>query len=211
MPPDGWLRWWQNRRADEGHAAPRYVVIDLETSGLDANSDHILAIGGVALQGAEILIDDSFEALIRQEQPSTHDNIAIHGISGSDQRAGRPEVEVLREFAQWRNGAPLLGWHIGFDMGFLRPAWQRHGFDESSKDVLDLAPLAQVLFKDSNADLDLWLSRFHIPLNARHSAAADAWMTAQLAARVLTEARSQGAHHWRAWKKLANSLRWAGA
>lgn len=205
------LASWFGRPARRDPApAQRWVVIDAETSGLDSSRDRLLSIAGVALVGSEVLVEDSFETFILQATPSSHDNIVIHGISGSAQMAGQPEAQVLRDFEAWRKGAPVLGWHVGFDMGFLRPAYARCGLASLPKDVADLAPLVQAVFKDRNSDLDHWLARFDIAVEARHSAAADAWMTALLAARVVSAARREGIDDFRALRKLAANQRWAG-
>lgn len=207
------LRSWVARRraAGAGSPAERWVVLDLETSGMDSAADRVLSIGAVAIRGSEVLVEDSFEALIRQDRPSAHENIAIHGISGSAQRSGRPESEVLREFEQWRDDAPIVGWHLGFDIAFLRQAHARCALDGPTRRAMDLAPLAQVLFADAGNDLDRWLQRFGIGVNSRHSAAADAWMTALLAARLVHEAHRQGARDFRSVRALAGNRRWSGA
>lgn len=188
----------------------RWVVLDTETSGLDSGRDRLLSIGAVAMQGREILICDSFEALIKQPRASSHDNIVIHGISGSAQLGGGDEAEVLREFELWRNGAPMLGWHIGFDLGFLRRAYERHGITGLSREFLDLAPLAQVLLKDRSNQLDEYLRKLGLSVRSRHSAAADAWMTALLASRLVEAATRQGADDFKSLRALAKNVRWVG-
>jgi DNA polymerase III subunit epsilon len=189
----------------------RWVVLDTETSGLDSGRDRLLAIGAVAVRGTQAVAIDSFEAVIRQQTASSHDNIVIHGISGSAQRAGRAEAQVLREFEQWRAGAAILGWHIGFDLAFLRRAYAAHGIAGPGRDFLDLAPLAQSLFGATVNELDQWLRKFGIPVQARHSAAADAWMTALLTIRLVAAAASQGVAGFAALRRLAGNARWTVA
>ena len=40
--------------------------MDAETSGLDSEREHLLSIGAIALVDREIVVEDSFEATIRQ-------------------------------------------------------------------------------------------------------------------------------------------------
>jgi DNA polymerase-3 subunit epsilon len=74
---------------------------------------------------------------------------------------------------------------------------------------LDLAQLAPALFPAVPLkSLDEWLARFGIPVGERHSAAADAFATALLAARLLPEARRQGADSFGRMVRLARNARW---
>ena len=61
------LRRWFGGGPPAG-AAPvpgRWVVVDTDTSGLDPLRDRLLAIGGVAVDDRGILLEDSFEIVLR--------------------------------------------------------------------------------------------------------------------------------------------------
>ncbi|HYV62062.1 MAG TPA: exonuclease domain-containing protein, partial [Bryobacteraceae bacterium] len=49
----------------------RFVVLDSETTGLDPRKDRIVTIGVIAVVNNEILIEDSFEALLKVEYNSS--------------------------------------------------------------------------------------------------------------------------------------------
>ena len=48
------------------HARQRYVVVDVETSGLDMKRDRLIAIGAVAVQGGGIDFADAFQIVLQQ-------------------------------------------------------------------------------------------------------------------------------------------------
>lgn len=49
----------------------RFVVPDTETTGLNPRKDRIVTIGAIALLNHEILIEDSFEAMLKAEYNSS--------------------------------------------------------------------------------------------------------------------------------------------
>lgn len=106
----------------------RWIVLDVETSGLNLHSDYLLAIAGVAVEVSadfrrvSIVIGDSYEAVLKQDLPSNKDNILIHHIGAQAQSDGRPPVEVLEEFRQWVGHCPLLAFHAAFDEAMINKA-----------------------------------------------------------------------------------------
>ncbi len=94
----------------------RWVVLDVETTGLDTHHDELLAIAAVAVQFDEgaaprIALNDSFEAVLHHQSASTDkDNILVHGIGVGAQRAGAPgrrRSEGLRALDRQRAAAGL--------------------------------------------------------------------------------------------------------
>jgi DNA polymerase-3 subunit epsilon len=81
----------------------RWVVLDVETSGLDPRQDRLLAIAAVCIhvnddQSLKIDIFDSFEAVLKQDLASDKDNILLHGIGAQAQMMGEDPQQVLRNF-----------------------------------------------------------------------------------------------------------------
>jgi len=86
----------------------RWVMLDVETSGLDASRDRLLAIAAIALRvdwpGKRLAINpaDSFEVVLRHELASERGNILLHGIGRQRQREGAPQAAALQAFeAMW--------------------------------------------------------------------------------------------------------------
>ena len=166
----------------------RWVVVDVETSGLDVRRDRLIVIAAVALRvdEARLAIDlgDSFEAVLRQpDQASPPDkaNILLHGVGVGAQRAGLPAVQVLQAFATFAGASPLLAFHAAFDRIMIQRARREASLPPLRNPWLDLAPLAAVLRPDLHArSLDDWLAQLGIRCAQRHEAAADTLATADL-------------------------------
>lgn len=170
-------------------AAARWVVIDCETSGLDAARDDLLSVGAVVVRDGSIELREFFQAKVRQRTPSSHENILIHGIGGDAQRGGEPLAQVIDALAQFLGDGLPVAFHAPFDAAVLR----RHGLRTRAK-WLDLATLAPALFPakgKADSPLEHWLAAFGIPPRARHDALGDAFATAQLLLAALAEARRQ--------------------
>lgn len=192
--------------------AARYVVVDVETTGLDLHHDDLIAIGACAVAGGRVVLADSFEVVLRQERVSDKDNILVHGIGGEAQREGIEPVEALLRFLEYLGKTPLVAFHVGFDETMIKRAIRRHlGFDFRHP-WLDLAYVMPGLLPEyarKHRALDDWTRHFDIGNYARHSALADALATAQLflAARPLANARKFDSYH--ALRELEKAERWA--
>ena len=190
--------------------APRWVVVDCESSGLDPVRDRLLAIGAVALREGRIDPADSFSAVLRQVQTSAAPNILVHGIGGEAQLAGRDPDQALEEFTRYvADGAPVA-FHAAFDRVLLERATAARGAAWKRR-WLDLAELAPALYprrSGSCTSLDDWLGAFDIEHHVRHDALADAYAAAQLLLVLLAEAEHQGVRSARELHGVARGRRW---
>ena len=188
----------------------RWVVIDLETSGLDPARDTLLAIGGVAVSAQRVRVDDSFEQVVRPAQTSDRANILVHGIGEGMQRAGSEPALACSAFLQWCAGAPLVAFHASFDRAFLARALAGLPGRASRLDWLDLAALAPALNPRVRAHaLDEWLDHFGLEASQRHHASADAFATAMLFVRLMAQVPPME-RDLQGLQRLARAQRWAG-
>ena len=207
-------RWLGPARLPVG-SAHRWVVLDVETSGLDTRHDRLLAIAAIALRidgSATPRIDlaDSFEAVLRQAvAPADKDNILLHGIGVGEQRAGAPAAEVLAAFEHWVADAPLIAFHAAFDQSMIQRSMKAVLGRTLANPWLDLEPVADVLHPGTGGRaLDDWLAHFGIDCAVRHQAAADTLVTAELLLRLWPAARAQQATRFAALCQLAEQRRW---
>jgi len=212
------MRWWRTftgaaEPVDERLArldAIRWVVVDVETSGLDPERDALISIGAVAVRHRRVVVDDSFEAVLRQDRASARHNILIHGIGEQAQRDGRDPREVCTAFLDWAGTATRVGFHASFDRAFLARASKAWLGFVPADDWLDLARLAPALNPGVRARaLDDWLAHFGLGFGVRHHASADAFATAMLFLRLLAQV-PPAEREFRHLQRLALGARFAG-
>jgi DNA polymerase-3 subunit epsilon len=217
-------RWWG--RGGATARATRWAVVDVETSGLDAHRDRLLAIAAIAVDTAvdtvhdrpRILLGDSFEVVLRQpEDRAAPDkaNILLHGIGVGAQRGGVAPAEALQAFERWAADAPLVAFHAAFDETMI----QRHALAVLGRRLpnawVDLAQVAPVVAPTVRArSLDEWLHAYRIECAVRHQAAADTLATAELLLKLWPAIRAEvggGAVGFEAMRRLAAQARWMPA
>lgn len=214
-PPAGRrLEAWRRLPAPEVGAElgeGRFVVVDVETTGLDLSRDRLIAIGAVAVLNGKIVLDDSFEVVLRQAQVSGKENILIHGIGGERQREGLPPADALLDFLDYLGNAPLVAYHVAFDETMIKRAIREHLGFNFKHPWLDLAYVMPGLLPDyarRYRALDDWAGHFGISNYARHSALADALATAQLFLTALPLATEHLSRHYKGLQALEKAQRW---
>jgi len=208
------LQDWRNRaEADLGEAFydSRFVVVDVETTGLDLNRDRLIAIGACVVENGRVSLADSFEIVLRQNQVSSKDNILIHGIGGEAQREGLEPADALLRFLDFLGKSPLVAFHVTFDQTMIKRALKEYLGFEFKHPWLDLAYVMPGLLPEyarRYRALDDWSGHFKINNFARHSALADALATAQLFLCALPLAQAKHSTSYRNLQDLEKAQRW---
>jgi DNA polymerase-3 subunit epsilon len=205
---------WQALPACDIHAQleqARFVVVDVETTGLNLNQDRLIAIGAVAVNHGRIDLADSFEVIQKQEASSTRDNILVHGIGGTAQTEGVEPAEALLRFLEFLGNDPLVAFHVTFDKTMIKDAMRRHlglDFQHAWLDLAYVMPGFLPELANSHKSLDDWSGHFHIGNFARHNALADALSTAQLFQAALHIARQKNIAQFRGLQDVEKAQRW---
>jgi len=192
----------------------RWCVVDTETGGLDAQRDPLLAIGAVAIEQGRIALGASLEVGLTQTQSTAAANILIHGISGTEQRAGHAPHEAVLDWLEFAQGAPRVAFHAAFDQTVLQRAEREQLGLSIAAPWFDAAVVAPLLFPDAAPNcrhLDDWLAHFGIAVYARHGALADAYATAELWLVLLQAAQRENLATAHQLHKLLRARRWLSA
>lgn len=205
-----WLRGRPAFVADEA----RWVMLDVETSGLDAARDQLLAIAAIVMEvdwanrTLRVVPGDSFEVVLRQQQASTRDNILLHGIGAQRQRDGVEPGAAMQAFAAFIGHSPLLAFHAAFDQALIGRWARAHLGAVLPNPWVDIEQLCAVTWQDVRArSLDEWMAHFGITCAVRHQAAADTLAECELLQRIWPRVVPQ-CRSWRDVEKLAAQQRW---
>lgn len=192
------LQAWQALPAVNERAAlatARFVVVDVETSGLDARRDRLLAIGAVAVEAGRLRPGEAYDVAVYNPVPSARANILVHGISPDAQTTGSAADAALMGFLELARHDVLVAYHAGFDRTVLERALREQlgvRLPNLWLDVAQLAPALAPEARQGNRHLDDWLAFFGLRAHSRHNAAYDAYATAELLLIFLARAARAG-------------------
>ena len=211
----------QRRRLDAWRALPdppdapltetRWVVIDVESSGLNPRRDALIAVGAVAVVARHIALAETYYRVLRQKSPSDTENILVHRIGDAEQLGGADPREALIGLLEFAGKAPCAGYNAPFDAAMLERAARTWLHAPLRLTWIDLAWLAPAVARGTagpRQPLDVWLEAFGIPSAARHNAVADALATAQLLLVLERKAAAQGIRTVSALHEAAAGERW---
>lgn len=176
-----------------------FTVFDTETTGLSIQDDYILSLGAVKIRNERILIETVVE-LYPNSSKSGGNTAVIHGL------IQRKNQIPIREFAaqslKYFGNSILVAHHIGFDAEMMQKACNPFGLERLPNPMIDTMTLAIRLELGPHADrsqiqpedygLDALCKRYQIITEDRHTAAGDAFLTAQLLLKLLKMAKAKG-------------------
>lgn len=163
----------------------RQIVLDTETTGLEAASHYVIEIGCVELVNRR-LTGNNYHQYVRPER-EVGDSINIHGISDEFLQSKPHFREVMGDFLDYLQGADELVIHnASFDLGFLNRELKRNRgalADLSSLyGVLDTLKLAKRMHPGQKNNLDALCKRYGI--NNEHRELHGALLDAEILADV---------------------------
>ncbi len=150
-----------------------FVSFDLETTGLDPQTNEIIEIGAVRVEDGTII--DEFSEFVKPERTIPPFITALTGIRNEDVGNARSTGEVIESFLAFARDSDLVGQNVGFDMGFLRTY---AGYVPTGQ-AIDNIDLARIMLPQLHSfSLDSLIEFFALKPGARHRALEDARLTA---------------------------------
>jgi DNA polymerase-3 subunit epsilon len=176
-----------------------FTVFDTETTGLSIKEDYILSFGGVKIRNTAIQIETVLE-LYPNSSRSGETTASIHGLIQRENQI--PIRDFAEQSLEYFGNSILVAHHIGFDAEMMQKACKPFGLERLPNPMMDTMNLAIRLELGPHADrsqvhpeeygLDALCHRYQIQTEDRHTAAGDAFLTAQLLLKLLKIATAKG-------------------
>lgn len=164
----------------------RQVVLDTETTGLDAASGHrVIEIGCVELLNRRYS-DKNFHRYINPQRSVDAGALAVHGIEEEFLATQPVFADIVAEFLEFVAGSELVIHNASFDIGFLNHELKRiEGLPDDIRDVCevrDTLSLARRMHPGQRNSLDALAKRYAVDNSMRelHGALLDAKILAEV-------------------------------
>lgn len=165
------------KRAKSGNSKKKpddsYVILDLETTGLEAASARIIEIGMLKIVNEEI--EKSYQCYILQEHKIPDMITRMTGISDEVlESEGIDEKRALEELQKFIGSSTVVGYNIKFDMDFIAESCRRLGMENHIRKTKDILRLARRKIDDiKNYKLETVATYFGITMQVQHRALSD--------------------------------------
>ena len=127
----------------------KYVVLDLETTGLNCAYNRIIEFGAVRVENG--IVTEEIDILINPEFPLPKKIVEITGISDK-MLENQPTIkEALPRIVDFIGDAILVTHNADFDFSFIQHALRREGKEELKNPVIDTLSLSRYLFPESKS------------------------------------------------------------
>lgn len=158
----------------------RAIILDFETTGLSPNcGDRVIEVGAVVVDDGVIV--DRFQSLMNPGIKVSGFIESYTGITNQMLSTAPPVAEVMRRFAGFIGGQPLVAHNAGFDRRFLDAELARIGHFRRQEMACSML-LARRIYPDAPCHTLETLVRYKNlqTTGVHHRALADAEMTAHL-------------------------------
>ena len=168
-----------------------FVAFDIETTGLNAQTDRMTEIGAILFSGTEII--DTFNTFVDPQRHIPPDITNLTGIRDSDVQGAPLEKEAMQMFMEFVGNRPIIAHNAHFDVGFMTAASIRQGL-RFQPVFLDTLALSQALCPElKKFKLDIVSNHLGLPKFNHHRASDDAMVVARMMGKFLPMLKQQGA------------------
>jgi len=181
--PEFWKKYTESFKSP----ATKYVVISMETSGLDTEKDVIMSIAATSIVENRIILKDSFEIYIKHTTPLdiSLDNEFIT-VSKVEKVSEEVAIETLIEYL---GNSIFIGHRIDFDIEMLNQMLSRLKLGKLKNEAYDIEAMFNKLSETNDKKYAMEdMSKFlNISISERNSVADDAYSIAILFLKLKTK------------------------
>jgi DNA polymerase III subunit epsilon len=177
--------------------AARFIVLDVETTGLDPRSDEVISFAALPVEEGRIIAGQALSGLARPAAPLSPRSIEVHGLRAEDLAAAPPSRRALAPLVRAMRDRVLVAHVAGVELSFLRshlgPLERR-----LPRRAVDTAVLWRLLSIErgrgdpGTCSLHEVATSLGLPAHRPHEAEGDALTTAQAFLALATHLEAQG-------------------
>jgi len=160
-----------------------YVVIDIETTGLNPRWERITEIAIYVFDGNSII--DHFTTLINPERLISPQITALTGITNSMLENAPKFYQIAKKIVELTKDKIFVGHNVNFDYNFVRAEFQHLGYDFTRKTLCTVKLSKKIIPGLPSYSLGNICKSLGIINNNRHRAQGDAYATTLLFERLI--------------------------
>lgn len=180
--PQFWKSYLTSFDKNDKLLQKRFVVFDMETSGLDYKEDLILSIGAVGILDNALQIGDFMQVYLKHEKFNTQ-SVALLGILKQENHEKYVEAEAIIRFLNFIKDATLVSHNVNLDIELINQALKRLDLGKLKNPVMDTNILFQKLKgypENQNTSLDEICDALKVRKSEKYTAAGNAYTIAIL-------------------------------
>lgn len=174
--PEFWKKYTDSFR----NPAKKYVVISMETSGLDPVKDVIMSIAATSVIDNRIIVKDSFEIFIIHKRHTELDiDEEFISVSKIEKVFENVAIETLLNYL---SNSVIIGHRVDFDIEMLNEALSRMKLGRIRNEAFDTEAMFNKIMEtnEKKYSLEDMCKSLNITTSNRNSAADDAYTIALL-------------------------------
>lgn len=170
---DGYFDFYELRNDEKKVTESLFAAMDLETTGLYADTDDILEIGIITFRCWSVV--DTFHTLVNPGRIIPEASVRVHGITEQMVADGPGIADILPAVKEFIGDAVVVAHNPSFDLGFLLAAAERTDLQFTRPPAVDTCELARKGFPGLESyGLQKLAARFGISSGRAHRAVEDA-------------------------------------
>ena len=167
-----------------------FAVVDLETTGFNPQTDRIVQMAAVLVNGRGEVVD-TFDTVVKPENPEQYEHGAehVHGISREMVENGMPLRSALSRIWSLTDGRVFTAHNARFDISFLEAESERVGMNRQVSKYVDTLALARQADSDRQRkhSLQALCEHYGVTVERAHEAMSDAKATATILMKLIDE------------------------
>ena len=163
-----------------------FVVLDLETTGINVINDRIVEVGVLQMEGEKIQDRKFLEFLVNPQTKISKLSTSVHGITEEMVQEKKTYKGLHKIIHTFLEAKVVVGFNIGFDLAMLRKESLRAGFEQRDYRWVDVKYLSIHLgISGDGISLDSLSEKMEVKVSKRHRAMGDVKTTARIFAKMI--------------------------